>query len=1020
MRAPSLPLDRITLGSAREYSTARSPARVLAGLLIMAQASLARFVVPNSAAFTVKPGMVKKFEDLVYTDCIASELDHAQKYLAGPAAIDNHMQPMGVTTAKKLCKDIYEQYQKAEPPVSMSFSGTIWMLDLTHRLIDIDKLDLARMRWALDLVEASRSLHKVMDGFPVAAESIPNAAEFSGLRKIERDADLDAIVLVVYWNRPDDQTTKHPWHDHLRDLHFKAQRAGEGAAASVERFVRYDEEDKKRKVMGLSTFRRAAELKVLVKSAEPQREPNECDAALAARTLASKEELKATWKEDTCRRYLTIMEKFDARSTKIMSKWEMKFARSCLLDSFENMRNAATAAQTEEQMYILVQTLFWEQSCKMRGALEGRTKVGGGGNATALFRAILLRHLFYQYTRQIFPKLDDILTCYGTWRWYHGMYGMDEHGRINNTDPSDSEDDTKKNEDEPGPQTRFESKRKLKLFMDQVAKGKHDTAFVSMARAKSSSMTLDLGCDGMAGIQKTINELYSLYKVEFPEQQAQAVSLPSAEIDVNAGAGSAGVYTPAHVKASSRIESQEEYQAKLAAYQESCRRAQEDATKEHINLRIVMVISDLDPLKINKKLEKVSFMKEVGRKLFHYDSLCQDPLNWAKVRRLKRSFLTGAKVAMTCTQAGQAGTDTLAVLKDVYLAYRSTRDPDGLSEDVVAAIVPGVVQDKPTNEYLDAAWKSLKALGNKHVGPKIGQIVQNKQSLLQHVYTRGIWSRTPDHNMVFTYQTLPRNSTGRKRMKYLSEPGGMFGDTAFNSWPVPMVVLANMPKSTQKEHDDIFENDAADDSGAEDGAGSAVVEDLGDKVIPFPRELSEQLTREMIHVFEIDVGVFLTPGSGKALMAVILENRRAVAIVKNKAQKEFIMQQLTESVKTHNLVRDNRPPKPQELTEWESGHRLPVPKASGAAPPAPAVPGATPAALPAPPAPAPAKAPAPAPVPSKAGAPSLPAPILLGAGAAPPGSGAAPPGAGAAPPAPAPPPAPATSGLAGFGAALLR
>ena len=264
--------------------------------------------------------------------------------------------------------------------------------------------------------------------------------------------------------------------------------------------------------MGLSTFRRAAELKVLVDAADSMRNPGECDAALAARVLGEKEVLKAAWQEDTCRRYLLIMDRFGKESTQIMAKWEMKFGRSCLLDSLVAMRNAATAAQTEEQMITLVKTLFWEQSCKIRSSLEGRTKVGGGGNATALLRAILLRHLFFQYVQQIFPKLDDILACYGTWRWFQGMYGMDEHGRISNAESSDSEDEKKK-EDEPGPQTRFESKRKLKIFMDQVAKGKFDTAFVSMARAKASSVNLDLGCEGMAGIQKTIHELYAMYKV---------------------------------------------------------------------------------------------------------------------------------------------------------------------------------------------------------------------------------------------------------------------------------------------------------------------------------------------------------------------------------------------------------------------------------------------------------------------------------------------------------------------------
>ena len=56
----------------------------------------------------------------------------------------------------------------------------------------------------------------------------------------------------------------------------------------MERFLRFDEEEKKRKVMGLSTFRRATELKVLVDAAAPARNPGECDAALASRILGEK------------------------------------------------------------------------------------------------------------------------------------------------------------------------------------------------------------------------------------------------------------------------------------------------------------------------------------------------------------------------------------------------------------------------------------------------------------------------------------------------------------------------------------------------------------------------------------------------------------------------------------------------------------------------------------------------------------------------------------------------------------
>ena len=94
----------------------------------------------------------------------------------------------------------------------------------------------------------------------------------------------------------------------------------------MERFIRFDEEEKKRKVMGLSTFRRAAELKVLVEAAASQRlATSECDAALASRILGEKQALEASWNEDTCRRYLLISERINAEASRVMTKWERPF-----------------------------------------------------------------------------------------------------------------------------------------------------------------------------------------------------------------------------------------------------------------------------------------------------------------------------------------------------------------------------------------------------------------------------------------------------------------------------------------------------------------------------------------------------------------------------------------------------------------------------------------------------------------------------------------------------------------------
>ena len=58
------------------------------------------------------------------------------------------------------------------------------------------------------------------------------------------------------------------------------------------------------------------------------------------------------------------------------------------------------------------------------------------------------------------------------------------------------------------------------------------------------------------------------------------------------------------------------------------------------------------------------------------------------------------------------------------------------------------------------------------------------------------------------------------------------------------------------------------------------------------------------------MGVILNPGSGKSALASILENRRAVGIMKNKAQKEFVMQRLMEAVWANNVAPGARPPPP--------------------------------------------------------------------------------------------------------------
>ena len=91
-----------------------------------------------------------------------------------------------------------------------------------------------------------------------------------------------------------------------------------------------------------------------------------------------------------------------------------------------------------------------------------------------------------------------------------------------------------------------------------------------------------------------------------------------------------------------------------------------------------------------------------------------------------------------------------------------------------------------------------------------------------------------------------------------------------------------------------------------------------DEVVPYPHELSMQLTQELIRVFDVECMVLFTVGSGMALKACIERNIRAVGICDTKEHRQFVMQNLFEWVHTQNLVNlANAPKKPQELTEYE-------------------------------------------------------------------------------------------------------
>ena len=215
------------------------------------QRTLQSFMVhPNVGDMCVKRDMVKQFEDQVYEGTLSQEFHDAIVYCQHIMGYMG-MEPLGVTCPRASARDIHALFQRSPMPKQMAFSGTIWMLDLHHSVQPVDKMDFARMRWALEQMVERQSVNKVLGTVVVRAESVPGEGGFKDLQRVERDADIDAVVLAIYWNKPCEADAGHPWMSELRDMMFSAQPVGSSVEVIVKRFLRHEEEEKKRDVVGL-------------------------------------------------------------------------------------------------------------------------------------------------------------------------------------------------------------------------------------------------------------------------------------------------------------------------------------------------------------------------------------------------------------------------------------------------------------------------------------------------------------------------------------------------------------------------------------------------------------------------------------------------------------------------------------------------------------------------------------------------------------------------------------------------
>ena len=161
------------------------------------------------------------------------------------------------------------------------------------------------MRWCCEALCATGRVSTILGQIAVRVDSIKKN-RFADLVRIERDGGIDVVCLAIFWHSKvvgsvishggmsgasgsaaDEAigtSCQTPFALQLRDVVFSAQTVGVGLDLAVERFKRYEEEKKKRNVLGLSAWRKSVDLLDLVRLAETQRN-GKIDAQLACEVL---------------------------------------------------------------------------------------------------------------------------------------------------------------------------------------------------------------------------------------------------------------------------------------------------------------------------------------------------------------------------------------------------------------------------------------------------------------------------------------------------------------------------------------------------------------------------------------------------------------------------------------------------------------------------------------------------------------------------------------------------------------
>ena len=125
----------------------------------------------------------------------------------------------------------------------------------------------------------------------------------------------------------------------------------------------------------------------------------------------------------------------------------------------------------------------------MRNTLKTKTSKAGGEYLQHVLRGLVLRQSFYNYVNISFPKLQDSISHYGTWKFYNKRCGMTEGGHFTTAQDGNSDDENEVAVEEKNLEqvSIFASKKQLMGLLDAIAANKYEATFSALAREQGRS-----------------------------------------------------------------------------------------------------------------------------------------------------------------------------------------------------------------------------------------------------------------------------------------------------------------------------------------------------------------------------------------------------------------------------------------------------------------------------------------------------------------------------------------------------